>query len=164
MTLGSLQTNKSWNVLIGEVKLELDRWGIFENFMMPTKKDSLNTGKVAILVKPKGAEWDEVSCDRFGRELNGPERNLCALREAVRAYRLADNRGIGSVFAQMAKLVALPDPNDPWRLLGITQSDSQERKLEAYRAALKRTHPDTPGGDPDTFMRVKAAGVKIGLV
>jgi len=163
MILGSIQTNKSWDVLLKEVKQELNKWGIFESLILPTKKDSLNTGRVAILVKPACAEWDEISCDRFGGDYQGPERNLCALREAIRAYRLADSRGIGSVFVQMAKLLALPDANDPAHLLGIRLSDSPERKQALYRDALKRSHPDTPGGNADTFMRVKSMGAKLGL-
>lgn len=163
MKLGSLQTNKSWDELLREVKLELSRWNIFEGVILPTKKDSLNSGKVSILVKPQGAEWDEIGCDRFSASYNGPEHNLCALREAIRAYRLADARGIGSVFAQMGKLLALGDPYDPQHILGIVPGMSADQMKDIYRAALKRTHPDTAGGNTEAFMRVKAAGEKMGL-
>jgi len=45
---------------------------------------------------------------------------------------------------------------NPWAVLGLTENASMADVKRAYRALVKRTHPDL-GGDPQRFIAVKAA-------
>ena len=159
MPLGYLTTNKSWSELHSEVKAEFERWG-FEDVIYPTKRDSLNGGKVEVLVKPPNGEWEPIGCGAF-QGANGPERNLCAVREAVRAMSLADQRGIGTVLMQAAKLLMLPGGDD-YSVLGLTSSATQTDLRRAYLQRVKETHPDQ-GGDREEFLRVQRAGQNLGV-
>ena len=163
MVLGSMRTTKGWNELRSEVEDQFNKWG-FTDVLFPTKRDSLNAGDVTVLVRKRGDDWHELKCGAFTGP-DGPEKNLCAIREAVRGFRLADQRGIGSLFADMSKLLALPEPpaeGDPYSVLGVRKTDSPERVGAAYRARVKETHPDQ-GGDPEEFMRVQEAGRALGV-
>ena len=164
MALGQLRTNKGWGELMSEVREEFEKWGVGE-VRYPTKRDALASGKVEVLVHGKNGEWTEVKCDAFGGA-RGPEHNLCAIREAVRGARLADQRGIGSVLVAATKLLALPavvDANSPYAVLGVRPADGSATVREAYRRRVKETHPDQ-GGDPAEFIRVQAAGRELGVV
>ena len=163
MVLGSMRTSKGWNELRSEVEDQFNKWG-FTDILFPTKRDSLNTGEVVVLVKTRGGDWQELKCGAFAGG-DGPEKNFCAIREAVRGFRLADQRGIGTLFADMSKLLALPEApaeDYPYSVLGVRKTDSPERVRTAYRARIKETHPDQ-GGDPDEFIKVREAGSALGV-
>ena len=171
MVLGSLRTNKGWGELKEEVQAEFDRWG-FHEVVFPTKKDALNSGAVTVLVKTKSGDWTDLKCAAF-KGSDGPERNpvsstgqaLCAVREAVRGFRLADQRGIAALFADMTKLLALPPPEDdgdPYSALGVSRSAGKDQLRRAYRERVKRAHPDH-GGSQDEFIRVQEAGKALGV-
>ena len=160
MTLGRLQTNKSWGELLTEVKAEFTRWG-FEDVIYPTKRDSLNSGQVEVLVRPLVGEWQPITCGAFDGH-NGPERNLCAIREAVRAMRLADQRGIAAVLVQASSLLALPEGGDRYSVLGVGRNATLDDIRRAYRQKLRETHPDH-GGSSEMFMRVQEAGKALGV-
>ena len=171
MALGSLRTNKGWAELLREVREEFRKWGI-PQVIYPTKKDAMIAGEVALLVQAKNGEWMDIKCGAFGGA-DGPERNpvsstgqaLCAVREAVRGFRLADQRGIGSVFMDVSKLLALPEPGagaDPYSVLGVSGSTGKDGLRRAYRVRVKRAHPDQ-GGSQDEFIRVQEAGKALGV-
>ena len=163
MVLGSLRTNKGWGELKEEVQAEFDRWG-FHEVVFPTKKDALNSGAVTVLVKTKSGDWTDLKCAAF-KGSDGPERNLCAVREAVRGFRLADQRGIAALFADMTKLLALPSPEDdgdPYSALGVSGSAGKDQLRRAYRERVKQSHPDH-GGSQDEFIRVQEAGKALGV-
>jgi curved DNA-binding protein len=48
-------------------------------------------------------------------------------------------------------------------LLGVPPQADQAQVREAYRAAVKRVHPDRPGGDADAFREVVAAYERLRL-
>ena len=147
MALGSLRTNKGWAELLREVREEFRKWGIGQ-----------------VIYPAKNGEWMDIKCGAFGGT-DGPERNLCAVREAVRGFRLADQRGIGSVFMDVSKLLALPEPHtggDPYSVLGVSRSAGKDQLRRAYREQVKQTHPDQ-GGSQDEFIRVQEAGKALGV-
>ena len=160
MRLGHLNTNKSWPVLLKEVKEELDKWGI-EDYLLPTLRKSQDDGEVVIQIA-RGGNWEAVRCGNFTHWTNGAQRNLCAIREALRAHRLADQRGMGSVFAQVAKL-ALPDPEDPYQILNIRRGSGIEEIRSAYRKLMQTAHPDKPNGSRPAYDRVRRAGEQLGV-
>ena len=53
MVLGSMRTTKGWNELRSEVEDQFNKWG-FTDVLFPTKRDSLNAGDVAVLVRKRG--------------------------------------------------------------------------------------------------------------
>ena len=164
MALGSITTTKGWAELLTELKDEFKKWGDKE-VRYPTKKDALITGEVALLVKAKKGEWKDVRCGAFGSKSNGPECNLCAVKEAVRSMRLAEQRGIGAVLMDLGQFLALPSAeprSDAHFVLGVRPSDSSDVVRRAYRERLKQAHPDT-GGDASEFMRVQEAGRELGV-
>jgi len=57
----------------------------------------------------------------------------------------------------MASLPALPDPNDPLRVLGLQAGAMPEEIRERYRVLARELHPDVRGGDAARFKAVKAA-------
>ena len=164
MALGSLNTTKGWAELLAEVRTEFEKWGV-EEVNYPTKKDALVSGRVTVLVKSRNGDWQEIECGAFdGR--NGPERNLCAIREAVRGVRLADQRGIGQVLIGVTQLLALPaaqEVTSAHAVLGVRPDDTQGTIRQAYRRRVKETHPDQ-GGDANDFARVQAAGRELGVL
>ena len=149
---------------MAEVRTEFDKWGV-EEVAYPTKKDALISGRVSVLVLGKNGEWQEIECGAFDGK-NGPERNLCAIREAVRGVRLADQRGIGQVLIGATQLLALPaaprSDGAPMRCWGYAPTIPKETIRQAYRRRVKETHPDQ-GGDPAEFIRVQAAGRELGV-
>ena len=163
MALGSLNTTKGWAELLAEVRTEFDKWGV-KDVAYPTKKDALISGRVSVLVLGKNGDWQEIECGAFDGK-NGPERNLCAIREAVRGVRLADQRGIGQVLVgvtQLLSLPAAPEATGAHAVLGVSPTDTQETIRQAYRRRVKETHPDQ-GGDPAEFLQVQAAGRELGV-
>lgn len=160
MVLGSLNTNQSWSELLLILRDELRKWDV-QDYILPTLKEARAAGWVELSFARHGV-WTPIRCGEFSNHTNGPERNLCAIKEAVRAIRLADQRGISDIFVQAAKALALPDPNDPYRVLGISNHANAAQGREAYREALKRTHPDH-GGNSEAFQRVRQAGEKLGF-
>ena len=160
MTLGSLNTKRTWTELLGDLRVELDKWNITD-YVLPTYKVSKATGVVELSFARRGL-WTPIRCGVFGSDYKGPERNLCAIKEAVRAIRLADQRGIADIFVQAAKALALPDPNDPYTILGVSREANADVARSAYLEGLKKNHPDH-GGNVDAFQRVRAAGEKLGV-
>ena len=117
-TSGALLT-KTWEEITREVREELRKWGT-TSYILPCKGDSGNSVRlkpVTVRIKIRGEER-QVTCDQF-HDRNRPERDYAAIAIALRSARLADQRGIGAVFAQAAQLAALPGPNDPHHVLGV---------------------------------------------
>ena len=162
MKYGSLNTAKSWRDILAELVDELRKWGL-DDYVLPTKRESEERGAVILKLAKNGVRTD-VPCARFSHEWNGMERNLAGIKEAVKANRLADQRGIGAVFAEVAKLLALPsgDQEDPYAVLGISPGVDTDHVKSAYRSRLFDTHPDR-GGKREDYDRVRAAGMTLGV-
>ena len=159
MPLGGLNTSKNWTQITREMREELRKWGITQ-YHMPYKGGSERLGSVTVIVTIKGQE-KRITCDRF-HEANWPERDYVAIKGAIRAARLADQRGLGSVFAQAYQLIALPDPDDPYYILGVNPQAGIEDIRYAYRKRVAEAHPDQ-GGSREMFERVIEAGQRLGV-
>ena len=161
--LGQLNTDKSWTQLISELIDEFRKWGVDRNdLILPKVTDARNHGVVLVEFVWK-KEWTKVECTKFSGEYHGAERNLSAIKSAIRAGRLADQRGIGSIFAQVAELMALPDPDDPYAILGIPKGATPGIIKEAYRKKVMKAHPDH-GGTRKEYDRVRKAAETLGVV
>ena len=67
-----------------------------------------------------------------------------ALTSAIKSRRLAEQRGIGGVFDQVAKVAAL-NAFDPYRIIGASADMPQEEVKRRYHEKLRDYHPDRPG-------------------
>lgn len=167
MSLGHLTTTKNWGQLRQEVQHEFALWNI-NQYKFPFKDDVVRRGgEVTVEIISDGAVFP-LTCSAFNDYRDGPERNLCAIREVVRSLRLADQRGIGLVMAQAAKsLLALPEPvepGDPDYVLGVRKETPSAVKKAAYRELVKMYHPDTPvTGNRERYDRIRAAAEALGL-
>ena len=157
--LGNLTTTKSWRQITAEIQDEFRKWGIF-NYSLPYKGDSERLGSVTVLVTVNGQER-RLTCSRFS-EGNAPERNYAAILSAVRSARLAEQRGIGSVLADAVALKMLPDPADPYRILGVHPSAGMDEVRAAYKRMVIKHHPDQ-GGGPELLDAVREAGRRLGV-
>jgi hypothetical protein len=73
--------------------------------------------------------------------------NLRVLFIAVESMRMNDKRGIGKVVESAYLQLAGMSERDPYRILGVSRSDTLSRIESIYKELLKRFHPDTINGD-----------------
>ena len=158
---GTIRTKRSWADILDQLKGELRRWGI-RDYILPKAADARNAGgAVTLELVGKDGQSHELTCSRF-TDGNRAERNLLALTVAIEGYRKAEQRGIASLFVEIAKFAALPDPNNPHHILGVDETASISTMRQAYHARVKTAHPDH-GGTREEFDRVRQAGVKLGV-
>jgi hypothetical protein len=95
-----------------------------------------------------------LACDKWNR----PEANLWAIAKHIDALRGQNRWGVGSVEQAFAGYAALPHRSgpDPWEVLGLTCSASEEQVLAAYRQKARTAHPDA-GGSHDAFAELSQA-------
>lgn len=158
--LGSLTTSRSWDTLLHDLEEELRKWGV-EDYILPYKSDAIRWGEVRLTLRVNGIE-KTVPSGRFSNQTNGQEANLLALTQQVKATRMADQRGLGPLLAEMSSLVAL-EAYDPWRVLGATEGDREGAK-RAYRQKLQVYHPDKPEtGNQMMYELIHRAAEDIGV-
>lgn len=166
MTTGHLNTTKTWATLRKEVEHELHLWGL-HNYELPYKDDSARRGEVVVTIHRNG-DTVPIKCSRFSDGYNGPERNLCAIREGIRSLRLLEQRGLWEMAAEVARnLKMLPEglpPDDPHYVLGIRPEMPQTVKLKVYRELLIEYDPAKPTGSREKFDAVREAATKLGLI
>ena len=156
---GDLHTTKSWRQISADLHDELRKWGI-STYQLPYKDDSVRRGSVTVHLTIDGHER-QLTCARF-TEGNAAERNFAAIVLAVRSARLADQRGIGSLLADAVALKMLPDPADPYRILGVHPSAGMDEVRAAYKRMVIKHHPDQ-GGGPELLDAVREAGRQLGV-
>ncbi len=163
--VGNITTRRHWPDLVAELVDEFRKWGIPRHDLeIPRLGDATRERIVKIQFLNDG-EWYPVECEE-GWRVHGIHAALLAIIQSVKATRLADQRGIGSVLGQVVQAVAaLPparDVADPHEVLGITPSVSMMDKVSAYRKKLITAHPDR-GGTAESFKAVQDAGTKLGI-
>ena len=160
MTYGGMGRVVSWEQSKTDLREELRKWGV-EKYALTTKKEAEEIGAVTVIFFKNGVSASP-SCSRWGGEWQGPERNLRAIVGAVQSARLADQRGIGTLWAEIAKTLALPPGDDPYRVLGLTKEATPAEVRKAYLQKAQETHPDHGGNETD-FRRIKEAAEKLGV-
>jgi len=83
MSVGHLSTTKTWGELRKEVTHELELWGI-TGYEFPFKDDVVRRGGEVTVRIVRGGDVFPLTCGAFSDYRDGPERNLCAIREVVR--------------------------------------------------------------------------------
>lgn len=93
------------------------------------------------------------ACDRW-RKI---EDNMWAIAKTIDALRGIERWGSGQMVEQaFTGFAALPAPEQPWQVLGISSQATKEEIDTAYRRLASEHHPDR-GGDEQTMMRINAA-------
>ena len=119
MRLGNLTTNKSWPDSLRDLQEELRKWSIEEDFILPIKRECEQAGRVKVSFAIHG-NWVHPECNRWQRSHGADwlERNLRAIVLAIQSARLADQRGIGSLLAEVTRVTGAapgqhPSPYSP---------------------------------------------------
>jgi len=162
MGVGDLHTKTTWNKSLRDLDNEMRLWGIAD-YIPPNLKAATDDQKVLVRFFHNG-QWSPIECSigptRYARY--NPATSLRAIVLAIAAVRKMDQRGIGSVIAQVAVHLALPDPTDPYAVLGVTRSSTKEEIRSAYVQKAKANHPDTGGREAD-FRRINDAARELGV-
>ena len=156
-----LRTTVTWERTLEALRKELVKWGV-QTWLKPTKESSMKNREVVVHFTKNNVQ-SSPRCSRFPT----PEQNLRAIFGAVQAVRLADQRGIGGLLAEVSKpLAALPgrvEP-DPCEVLGVPKGTTDKAVLlAAYHQKAKVTHPDLAGSDEE-FKAVQRAAEALGVV
>ncbi len=155
--VGALTTTQTWEALSADLREELRKWRK-EDFHLPYKGASKSTGVVKLTMLFNGVE-KTISCDRFPT----PTQNLCAINQVIRSTRLAEQRGIGGLLAEVSNLVALPE-FDPCKVLGVDSNALSVTTRNAYRLKVKEYHPDNrETGNRLMYDMVQRAGKELGV-
>lgn len=97
------------------------------------------------------------ACDRW--EKTGD--NIQAIRHTIASLRGIERWGTGEMVQQaFTGFTALPNPENPYDILGIHKNATTEEINSAYRAKVKILHPDN-GGSSEDFNRVVNARIKL---
>lgn len=160
MTTGRVTTKKGWDEIIRELQAELRMWRV-TNYTLPYRGDSERRGEVVFTFK-KGDNERTIRLGKFTREVNGMAKNLYAIKEAVKAVRLMDQRGLGDVLLDVAQVLALPE-YDPYRVLGVDSTASWEEIRRAYRHQISQYHPDKMNGARHMYDIIERAAKDLGV-
>lgn len=93
------------------------------------------------------------ACDRWTKV----EENMWAIAKTIDALRGIERWGSGQMVEQaFTGFVALPAPEQPWQVLGLSSHATREEIEAAYRRLAAQHHPDR-GGDSQQMARINAA-------
>jgi hypothetical protein len=95
-----------------------------------------------------------MAIDRYDRVAD----NLAAIAATLSAMRAIERHGGAEILDRaFTGFTALPNPEQPWQVLGLpTSSPTADQVREAHRALAMKHHPDR-GGDAQTMARINAA-------
>jgi hypothetical protein len=93
------------------------------------------------------------ACDRW----KNIEDNMHAIGKTIDALRGIERWGSGQMVEQaFTGFAALPAPEQPWQVLGVSSQATQDEVRAAYRRLASDHHPDR-GGDQHQMARINAA-------
>lgn len=96
-------------------------------------------------------------CDRWDKVGD----NIQAIRRTIAALRGIERWGTGDMVQQaFTGFVALPSQDNPYDVLGVKPTATEEEIEASYRQKVKICHPDA-GGDPEAFRRLTEARRKL---
>lgn len=160
---------KARNLLIAEIN-RLGGNGVVVSTNIPVRNDGLPRATfkrpqdpgVAVYWRDRSGYPRCMACDTFDRI----EDNMYALGKSIEVLRTLDRWGSSEILDRAFQGMALPAPGDssgvPWyEVLECSATATPEEIRSAYRAKVKRVHPDVGGSDAE-FNMVKNA-LQVGL-
>jgi DnaJ-like protein len=148
---------------IKEVQAEVERLGgsrLIISSNLPLRRDGLpyaNSSQpgdrgVAVYFTYKKRPMC-FACDRWAKV----EENMWAIAKTIDALRGIERWGSGQMVEQaFTGFVALPAPEQPWQVLGVSSHATRAEIEEAHSRLAMKHHPDR-GGDTNTMARINAA-------
>jgi hypothetical protein len=83
--------------------------------------------------------------------------NLAAIAATLEAMRAIERHGGAEILDRaFTGFTALPAPEQPWQVLGVPMTASNDEIEDAYRRLAMKNHPDR-GGDDAAMSRINAA-------
>lgn len=150
---------------IREVKYEVDRLGGSELIIssnLPLRRDGFpltvksppKDPGVAVYFKRRGKPIC-FACDRWPTVAE----NLHSVYLTMDALRGIARWGSSEMMeAAFTGFTALPAPEQPWQVLGLSSSRPTREQIDtAHRQLAMKHHPDRQGGSVDAMVRVNAA-------
>jgi hypothetical protein len=94
-----------------------------------------------------------MAIDRYDRV----QDNLAAIAATLNAMRAIERHGGAEILDRaFTGFAALPAPEQPWQVLGVSSHASNDEVNDAYRRLAREHHPDR-GGDAHQMARINAA-------
>jgi len=94
-----------------------------------------------------------MAIDRYDRV----QDNLAAIAATLNAMRAIERHGGAEILDRaFTGFAALPAPEQPWQVLGVSSHATPDEVRTAYRRLASDFHPDR-GGDEQQMMRINAA-------
>lgn len=127
---------------------------------LPLRKDGVPMARAGYIGDPGVAVYFDLkkkpmcfACDRW----NKVDDNMQAIAATITALRSIERWGSGSMVEQaFTGFAALPAPEQPWQVLGVSSHATKDEIDTAYRRLASEHHPDK-GGDEQRMMRINAA-------
>lgn len=147
---------------IRNVQLEVERLGggnLVISSNMPLRRDGFPSSRgltgdcgVAVYFNLKKKPMC-FACDRW----SSVEGNMQAIALTIGALRGVERWGSGQMVEQaFTGFLALPAPEQPFQVLGVSANATATEVDEAHRRLAMKHHPDR-GGDADQMARINAA-------
>lgn len=122
-----------------------------DGFPYAGQKEPDDTGVAVYFVLKK--QQFCFACDRW----NKVGDNLQAIRHTIAALRGIERWGTGDMVQQaFTGFVALPSQDNPYDILGVPKTASQEQIDTAYKQKAKLSHPDM-GGSAEAMQKLNDA-------
>ena len=144
----TLTTKKTWHQTMQELDGEMRRWGITQwetNYPKGARSEAWSQKEEDRTVKLTYTKNGKTVTLVMGKQ-NRAVDNLRVLYLAVEAMRLNERRGISDVLESAYLQLAAPTQAiDPYELLEIRPDTSLEVAEAAYKAKVRKVHPDRGG-------------------
>ena len=144
----SLTTKKTWQQTMQELEEQMRLWGITQwetNYPRGARSEAEQQKEIDRTVKLTYHKQGKTVTLVMGKQ-NRAVDNLRVLYLAVEAMRLNERRGISDVLESAYLQLAAPTQAiDPYELLEIRPDTSLEVAEAAYKAKVRKVHPDRGG-------------------
>src|SRR5437016_4451048 len=144
----SLSTKKTWQQTMQELEEQMRLWGVTEwetNYPRGARSEAEQQKEIDRTVKLTYHKHGKSVTLVMGKQ-NRAVDNLRVLYLAVESMRLNEKRGIGEVLESAYLQLAAPvEIQDPYEVLEIRTDASLEVAEAAYKAKVRRLHPDAGG-------------------
>src|ERR1051326_3871534 len=144
----SLSTKKTWQQTMQELEEQMRLWGVTEwetNYPRGARSEAEQQKEIDRIVKLTYHKHGKTVTLVMGQQ-NRAVDNLRVLYLAIEAMRLNERRGISDVLESAYLQLAAPsEAIDPYELLEIRPDTSLEVAEAAYKAKVRKVHPDRGG-------------------
>jgi hypothetical protein len=145
----TIHTNITWAQTMRELRNTMSKWGVEDWDVVQSSARSSDV-TLTYIKNGRTVTLPMSSQDRA-------VYNLRVLYLAVEAMRMNDNRGLGEVIQDAYLQLGAPEKAiDPYELLGIRPDADIEIAEAAYKAKVRKAHPDA-GGSAEQMTKLNEA-------